>query len=81
MISRRGFLLGLGAALAAPAVVRAESLMKIAVLRKEALTEVTFIRLIEQMPPLGFPWPVAYKIFMRDGALVRRPVYAEEFYA
>lgn len=32
--SRRGFLLGLGAALAAPAVVRAESLMNIAVLRQ-----------------------------------------------
>lgn len=33
MTSRRGFLLGLGAALAAPAIVRSESLMKIAVLR------------------------------------------------
>jgi hypothetical protein len=33
MIGRRGFLIGLGAALSAPAIVRAESLMHIAVLR------------------------------------------------
>jgi hypothetical protein len=33
--SRRGFILGLGAALAAPAIVKAEGLMKIAVLRQE----------------------------------------------
>lgn len=36
MIDRRGFLLGLGAALAAPAVVRAENIMRVAVLRKSA---------------------------------------------
>lgn len=34
MADRRSFLLGLGAALAAPAVVRADSLMKIAMLRQ-----------------------------------------------
>lgn len=33
MTSRRGFLIGIGAALAAPAIVKAESLMKIAQLR------------------------------------------------
>ena len=33
-MNRRGLLLGLGAALAAPAIVRAESLMQIAVLRE-----------------------------------------------
>lgn len=34
MTSRRGFLIGIGAALAAPAIVKAESLMKIAQLRR-----------------------------------------------
>lgn len=34
MSTRRGFLIGIGAALAAPAIVKAESLMKIAVLRR-----------------------------------------------
>lgn len=34
MTNRRSFLLGIGAALAAPAIVRAESLMKVAVLRE-----------------------------------------------
>jgi hypothetical protein len=33
-MKRRGFLFGLGAALTAPAIVRAESLMRIAVLRE-----------------------------------------------
>ncbi len=37
MTSRRSFLIGIGAALAAPAVGRAESLMKIAVLRETAV--------------------------------------------
>lgn len=40
MTSRRAFLFGAGAALAAPAVVRAESLMKIAMLRETILTRV-----------------------------------------
>ena len=43
--NRRGFLIGLGAALAAPAVVRAESLMKMAVLRK-SLNEQTLIEMM-----------------------------------
>lgn len=34
MTSRRAFLLGIGAALAAPAIVKAESLMKIAAMRE-----------------------------------------------
>lgn len=34
MTGRRGFLIGIGAALAAPAIVKAESLMKIAQLRR-----------------------------------------------
>lgn len=38
MIARRGFLLGLGAALATPAIVRAESLMKIVMPRPLVLT-------------------------------------------
>lgn len=35
MMERRSFLLGLGATLAAPAIVRAESLMKVAKLRQD----------------------------------------------
>jgi hypothetical protein len=53
MTSRRSFLLGLGTALAAPAIVRAESLMQIAVLREsvDPLTLTgTYQRLIH-MPP------------------------------
>lgn len=37
MTTRRGFLIGIGAALAAPAIVRAESLMKVAALRESVL--------------------------------------------
>lgn len=37
MIARRGFLLGLGAALATPAIVRAESLMKIVMPRRQVV--------------------------------------------
>jgi hypothetical protein len=44
MTSRRGFLIGIGAALAAPAIVKAESLMKIAALR-ESLNEHTITKL------------------------------------
>lgn len=39
MTSRRGFLLGLGAALAAPAVVRAESIMRVAKLRQQVFND------------------------------------------
>lgn len=40
MSDRRGFLLGLGAFLAAPAIVRADSLMRVAVLRETILPSV-----------------------------------------
>ncbi len=51
MTSRRGFILGLGAALAAPAIVKAESLMKIAALR-ESLNEATLLlRVLSQLAP------------------------------
>lgn len=48
MANRRGFLLGIGAALAAPAIVRADSLMKIAVLR-ESLYEATVRNALRQL--------------------------------
>lgn len=38
-MNRRSLLLGLGAALAAPAIVKAESLMKIAALREDIVVE------------------------------------------
>lgn len=48
MTNRRGFLLGLGAALAAPSIVRAESLMKIAQLRQpKMLTEETMMEYLD----------------------------------
>ena len=47
MANRRSFLLGIGAALAAPAVVRAESLMKIAVLR-ESVADKTITALVNE---------------------------------
>lgn len=55
MANRRSFLIGIGAALAAPAIVRAESLMKLwvppapAVVAVPTLTEVTLRAAIEQI--------------------------------
>jgi hypothetical protein len=46
MTSRRTFLLGAASALAAPAVVRAESLMQIAALRED-LTEANLLKAME----------------------------------
>lgn len=67
MTSRRGFLLGLGSVLAAPAIVKAESLMKIAVLRADVM----------QAPilDLASPWVPC------DGRLLLRELYAELFQA
>lgn len=50
MTNRRSFLLGIGAALAAPAIVRAESIMKVAVLR-ESLTQGSLERILMQLAP------------------------------
>lgn len=63
MTSRRGFLIGLGAALAAPAVVKADSLMKIAVLRGGAYAA-----------PVEFG-----SMLLCNGAALNRVEYAELF--
>ena len=55
MTSRRSFLLGLGATLAAPAIVRAESLMKLYVPKPEVLIvgrEWAWLEEMEAIAPL-----------------------------
>lgn len=67
MTSRRGFLLGIGAVLAAPAIVKAESLMKIAVLRESVDAGL-----------LRSAWPQWLRC---DGRAVSRTTYPELFKA
>lgn len=87
-MKRRALLVGIAAALAAPAVVRAESLMKIAALRSDvaSLNEATLlleamerIELLEPLP-VNFSSLVGFRIFHRDGAIFKLPIYAEDFY-
>lgn len=87
MTSRRGFLLGLGAALAAPAVVRAESLMKIAALRQQ-LNEASLLEfiaseriLVVEPAFIDFSAVWAWKLVPSGDHLVKIPVYRREVYA
>lgn len=50
-MKRRGFLLGIGAALAAPAIVRAESLMKLWVPKRELLIAESLEGVMLSLPP------------------------------
>jgi hypothetical protein len=86
MTSRRSFLIGIGAALAAPAIVRADSLMKIAVLRK-SLNEATLREALVTHFELYEPWNTDFSrlwgFVLREqgGRLLKFPVYQEDFYA
>lgn len=56
-MNRRSLLLGLGGALAAPAIVRAETLMKLWVPKQELLTEESLLRVMLSLPPSSFMTP------------------------
>lgn len=59
MIARRSFLLGIGAALAAPAVVRAESLMKLWVPKpRPLLLETALVQIRNDVL-----WKIAHPVF------------------
>lgn len=89
MTSRRGFLIGIGAALGAPAIVRAESLMKIAAVRRSLNAQT----LIETLVEIGgnrvitFPWREAHLgmaislIRIDSDGLKHAAIPLEDFYA
>lgn len=94
MSNRRAFLIGLGAAIAAPAVVRAESLMKIAALH-QSLNERTLNEVIvnlerdlraraafatawDEMVSIG--WSIT-RVSLTDGDIQALFIPAEKVYA
>jgi len=71
MIGRRGFILGAAAVLAAPAIVRADSLMKLAVIRRKTSPVAKYI-------PDGFFFGTALES-VSSGAPVRVALFSGEW--
>jgi hypothetical protein len=78
-LNRRGLITGLIAFAAAPAIVRAESLMKVKAYVDPAELSATLINKIYQNSQYGKFAEYAY-IYFEDGELKRKSISAYEFY-